>query len=105
LEIENISLGDMSEQIDAASITRQEPVKLNTDPADPPESSVRTANRQHGETTMRKFVLAAVAAASLLTAASAANAGVICNAYGCYETYYPTYYWTYPYYCNFYGCW
>jgi hypothetical protein len=32
-------------------------------------------NSQLGETTMRKLIIAAVAAASLLTAASAANAG------------------------------
>jgi hypothetical protein len=39
---------------------------------------------------MPKIIIAAVAAASLLTAASAANGGVICDVFG-YCVYYPTY--------------
>ena len=44
---------------------------------------------------MRKLIIAAVAAASLLTAASAANAGWIATTSG--WVYYPYTYYTYPY--------
>jgi hypothetical protein len=45
---------------------------------------------------MKKLIVAAIAAASVLTAVSAANAGyTVCNQWGC--VYIPT--------CNAYTCW
>jgi 1,4-dihydroxy-2-naphthoate octaprenyltransferase len=65
---------------------------LNADLADPPLPECQLSAWR---TTMRKLIIAAVAAASLLTAASAANAGWIATTSG--WVYYP-YTYTYTYY-------
>lgn len=68
---------------------------LNADLADPPPTRFPECQLSAWRTTMRKLIIAAVAAASLLTAASAANAGWIATTSG--WVYYP-----YPYsYCYY----
>ena len=91
----------MSESFSARRITGQEPVVLNTDPAGPPPLRCPECQLSAGETTMRRLIIAALAAASLLTAAvSAADAGWIATATGwvyvpyCYYDVFG-YYWCY----------
>ena len=72
---------------------------LNADLADPPPKRVPECQLSAWRTTMRKLIIAAVAAASLLTAASAANAGWIATTSG--WVYYP---YPYPYSYSYSNC-
>ena len=83
----------MSEKLWSHSIPRQEQVVLNTGPADPPPQRCPECQISAWRPTMRKLIIAALAAASLLTAVSAANAGYfvpIWNGYYYVQTYVPT---------------